>query len=265
MNAADLVPRAAAGLLLRLWPAPSRDRFERLTGLGEEEWRRLARLFPLLGADPAASAARARRDFALLARYELSRTHPRPRWDPAPPPREPELFVTAHLGNLRVLRYFLRSAGIPAATIVDETHFGNPQWRRWNERIDRRFPVGFPHTFSSREPHRLRAALRGGSLIAAIDRIHRPPPGADGRSERVPFLGGALEIELAPLRLARLAGVPARPAFVTALDARLTIAVGEPLPADDAAAARAFGALLDRVARAAPGNFDGYTHRYLAR
>lgn len=264
MSWVDPLPRPVLRWILRAWPGPPRDRIERLTGLSEEGWRRLARLFPLLGADSGAAAARARRDFALLTWRELSRARPGPRWEPSPPPRTPELLLTAHLGNLRFLRYFLRSAGIPAATIVDETHYGSPKWRRLNARIDERFPVGVPHTFSSREPHRLRAALRRGSLLAAIDRIHRPPPGADDRSARVPFLGGSLEIDLAPLRLARLAGVPARPIFITAPDTRLTITVGDPLSGDDEAAARAFGDLLDRVARASPADFDGFTHRYLA-
>jgi len=261
---ADRLPRSVVRGLLRAWPGPTRDRIERLTGLDEAKWRDLARLFPALGADPGALAARARRTFALLAWHELSRARPRPRWDPAPPPRASELLLTAHAGNLRMLRYFLRSAGIPVATIVDETHFGNPKWRRLNEWVEERFPARFPHTLSSREPHRLRAALSRGSLLAAIDRIHRPPPGADDRSARVPFLGGSLEIELAPLRLARLAGVAARPVFITAPDARLTITVGERLPGDEAEAARAFGDLLDRTARASPGDFDGFTHRYLA-
>jgi hypothetical protein len=259
------LPRPVLRAAVRAWPPPPRARIERLTGLAEDEWRALGRLFPLLGADPGLAAARARRDFALLARYEVSRSRPRPFWDPAPPPGAPQLLVTAHLGGLRMLRYLLRSSGIPTATIIDETHLGSRKWRPFDEWIERRFPVGLPHTFSAREPHRLRSALRRGSLLAAIDRIHRPPPGADDRSARVPFLGGSLEIELAPLRLARLAGVAVRPIFATAPDARLTITVGDALPEEDAGAARAFGELLDRTARRSPGDFDGFTHRYLAR
>jgi lauroyl/myristoyl acyltransferase len=85
------------------------------------------------------------------------------------------------------------------------------------------------------------------------------------RSEGVAFLGGRLDVELGPFRLARLAAVPVRPVFVTAPKACLTITVGNPLPGDPTEAARAFGEVLDRVTRASPGDFDGFTHRYLVR
>jgi len=258
------LPPFLARAIVRAWPGPPRGKTERLTGLSDAEWRKLAALFPRLGDDPGRDAARARRTFTFVAWNELSRRRPAPRWEPAPPPSAPQIFLTAHVGSLRLLRYFLRSAGVPAATIVDETHFGNEAHARANRWIDGRFPTAFPHRFSSREPHRLRAALRRGSLLAAIDRVHRPPPGAKDHSARIPFLGGTLEIELGPLRLARLAGVRARPVFITAPEARLTITVGDALPADETEAAREFGVLLDRVARAAPADFDGYTHRFAA-
>ncbi|HET9794522.1 MAG TPA: hypothetical protein VFS34_08680 [Thermoanaerobaculia bacterium] len=248
----------------RAWPSPPAARVEPLTGLADSEWRRLAESFPLLGPDPGRDAARSRRTFTLVAWNELSRRRPRPEWNPAPPSSEPQVLVTAHIGNLRLLRYFLRVEGIPVATIVDETHPTSGSTGKWNEWIDRRFPIAFPHTFPSDQPHRLRAALRRGSLLAAIDRIHRPPPGGRDRSARVPFLGGAIAIELGALRLARLAGVAARPIFVTAPAARLTITVGAPLPQSEAEAVREFGAIFDRVSRESPGDFDGYTHRYLA-
>jgi len=258
------VPPFLARAIARAWPDPPRRRIEPLTGLTEAEWRRLAAVFPRLGDDPGRDASRARRTFTFVAWNEISRRRPRPAWDPAPPPSAPQLLLTAHIGNLRLLRYFLRSAGVPTATIVDDTHMGSDAHESANRRLDGRFPVAFPHRFSSREPHRLRAALRRGSLLAAIDRIHRPPPGARDRSARVPFLGGTIEIELAPMRLARIAGVAARPIFITAPGARLKITVGEALPADEGEAARAFGVALDRVARASPADFDGYTHRFAA-
>lgn len=265
MRWADPLPRFAVREAARLRPPPRRDRVAALTGLSEAEWKGLAELFPLLGDDPGRNAARARRTFTLVAWHELSRTRVRPLWDPAPPPAAPELLVTAHLGNLRLLRYFLRSAGVAVATIVDETHEGSDRGARLNAWIDRRFPVRAPHTRESGKPHRLRRALREGSLLAAIDRIHPPPPGVADRSAPIPFLGGILPIEPAAFRLARLAGVPARPVFATAPKARLTLTVGERLPADEGEAVRAFGEVLDRVARASPGDFDGFTHRFLAR
>jgi hypothetical protein len=258
------LPGFVARAIARAWPKPSRAKTERLTGLTDAEWRRLAAIFPRLGDDPGRHASRARRTFMFLAWNELLRSRPRLEWKPAPPPSAPQVLLTAHVGNLRLLRYFLRSAGVPVATIVDDTHFGNDGHEEANRRIDRRFPTAFPHRFSSREPHRLRSALRRGSLLAAIDRIHHPLPGTTDHSARIPFLGGTIEIELAPLRLARLAGVRARPVFITAPAARLTITVGDALPADEGEAARAFGVILDRVARASPADFDGYTHRFAA-
>jgi hypothetical protein len=259
------LPAFLARAIARGWPPPPRRRIEPLTGLADAEWRSLAEVFPGLGGDPGGGAARARRTFAFVAWNELSRRRPRPRWDPAPPPGGPELFLTAHIGSLRLLRYFLRGAGIPTGTIVDETHYGSETHARANRWVDGRFSAaGFPHTFSSREPHRLRAALRRGSLLNAIDRIHPPAPGAPDRSARVPFLGGTLEIELGALRLARLAGVAARPVFISAPRGRITITVGEALSGDVAESARAFGEILARVARESPGDFDGYTHRFAA-
>ncbi len=256
------LPAAAARAIARAWPDPPRSRIERLTGLSDAGWRDLAAIFPRLGDDPGRDAARARRTFTFLAGNEILRRRPRPAWEAAPPPAAPQILLTAHIGNLRLLRYFLRSAGVPAATVVDDTHFGSDAHEEANRWIDRRFPTAFPHTFPAAEPHRLRTALRRGTLLAAIDRIHRPR--ARDHSARIPFLGGTLEIELGPLRLARIAGVRARPVFITAPKERLTITVGDALPADEAEAARAFGVLLDRVARASPADFDGYTHRFAA-
>jgi hypothetical protein len=166
---------------------------------------------------------------------------------------------------VRLLRYFLRLAGIPAATIVDATHLANAASRAQNAWIDRRRPCAFPHTVFAGEPHRLRSALRRGSLIAAVDRIHAPEPGRGGQDRIVPFLGGRLTLDLSALRLARIAEVPVRPIFLTLPEERLTVTVGEPLPAEADPAAERFGALADAVARASPADFDAYTHRFLLR
>jgi hypothetical protein len=264
MTWADAVPSAGIRWLARICPDPPPKRVAEITGLHVEQWDALTRVFPLLGKNAGLRAARARRTFALLARHALARTKPEPRWDPAAPSPDPALYLTIHIGNLRILRYFLRASGIPAATIVDETHIDSARWKIPNDAIDRRFPHDFPHTLFSAEPHRLRSALRGGSLIAPVDRVHPPPPGAPDRAFPIPFLGGTLEIDPAPLRLARIAGVPARGIFVTAPKERLTITVGKDLPGDPAQAAVQFGNLLDDVARSSPADFDGYTHRFLA-
>jgi len=101
--------------------------------------------------------------------------------------------------------------------------------------------------------------------MAAVDRIHAPAPGKGAADRTFPFLGGRLTVDLSLLRLARLAGVPARPLFVAIPSERLTVTVGDPLPeALDDAGAR-FGQLADAVARESPADFDGYTHRFLLR
>lgn len=235
------------------------------TGLSEEEWNRMAAVFPVLGRSPGADAVRARRTLALAAFLELARRSPRPRWIGPPLRREPTLYLTIHLGSLRILRYLLRAAAAPAATVVDATHFGNQQFSRRNAWIDRRFPVDFPHTVYSGAPHRLRSALARGSLVAAVDRIHEPSSGSGERLASVPFLGGLLPLDLGILRLAGLARVPARAIFLTAPRGRLTLTAGEPLDAvDHRNAARSIGALADAAARDCPGDFDGFTHRFLA-
>ncbi len=263
MNWAAVISNPALRWIARIWPAPAADSIETLTGLDAAGWTSLARRFPALGSHPGTAAARARRTFALVAWHALGRRRGGLWWEPTFPGTAPCVYLTIHLGNLRVLRYLMRKSGIPVATVVDETHLGSPQWRKSNDEIDRRTPHDLPHTLSAREPHRLRSALRRGSLIIAIDRIHPPPPGAADDAVAVPFLGGMLDIELAPLRLARVAAVPARPIFISAPGGRLTIATGAPLPADPAAAAAQFAESLGRVAGRSPADFDGYTHRFL--
>jgi hypothetical protein len=223
----------------------------------------MAALFPDLGARPGRDAASHRRALGLLGENALLPDSRRVRWLPARPGPAPTLYLTVHLGDLRLLRYLLRLAGIPAATIVDATQLGNARGQAENARIDRIRSHALPHFFFAGEPQRLRSALRGGSLIAAIDRIHPPAPGRRTPDRTVPFLGGRLVLDLSVLRLGRLAGTPIRPIFLTIPRGRLTVTVGDPLPGDIDAAGARLGLLADAVARDSPADFDGYTHRFL--
>jgi len=258
------VPAPAVRRIALAWPDPTPAQIVSLTGIDEEQWRSLARVLPGIGPDPARAAARARRTFTLLAAHAMGRSRSGVRWDPAPPPLEPGVYLTIHMGSLRTLRYLMRREGVPLGVVVDETHYGSPSTEERNRRFDRAFPQDFPHTFDARKPHRLRSALRRGSLVLAIDRIHRAGPAPSRTTALVPFLGGSLEIELGPFRLAHLAGVPARPIFISAPDARLTITVGNPLPDDPGDAVARFSEVLARAAERSPADFDGYTHRFLA-
>ena len=258
-------PAAAIRWLARAWPDPSAEAITAITGLDEARWGEMAELFPLLGPHPGRDAARQRRSLGLLSWNALSRNSRRIDWRPARPGPDPTLYFTIHLGNVRLLRYFLRLAGIPAATIVDATHLSNARARAQNAWIDRRRRCAFPHTVFAGAPHRLRSALSRGALVTAVDRIHAPEPGRGDRDRIVPFLGGRLTLDLSALRLARIAGVPVRPIFLTLPAERLTVTVGEPLPAETEPAGERFGALADAVARASPADFDAYTHRFLLR
>lgn len=259
------LPAAAIRWRARTRPDPTPAQIEELTGLDEGAWRRMAEIFPMLGDHPGLDAARQRRAFALLAANALAPASRRVRWVPARPDPAPALYLTIHLGDLRLLRYLLRLAGITAATIVDDTHRGNEAAREEDATIDRLRAHAFPHVFFARDSHRLRSALRRGSLLAAIDRIHAPAPGKPRPELAIDFLGGRLVLDLSPLRLARLARVPARPIFISAPRRRLTVSVGAPLPADPGEAGRRFGELAGAVARDSPADFDGFTHRFLLR
>ena len=259
------LPSAAIRWVARSWPDPSPEAVAAITGLEESRWTEMSGLFPLLGSCPGRDAARQRRSLGLLAGNALSRNSRRIVWRPGRPDPDPALYFTIHLGNVRLLRYFLRLAGIAVATIVDATHLADPRVRAQNAWIDRRRPIAFPHVVFAGEVHRLRSALRRGSLMAAVDRIHRPMPGKGGEDRVVPFLGGRLTLDLSALRLARIARVPVRPIFLTLPGERLTITVGDPLPADADRAGERFGALADAAARASPADFDAYTHRFLLR
>ena len=105
--------------------------------------------------------------------------------------------------------------------------------------------------------HRLRSALRRGSLIVAADL-------PEGPFRETAFLGGTLRVDTRPLRLARVAGTACRPVFLTLPDGEWVLTVGDPLPAEEAAAAERFARLFDRVARRAPQDLDGNVYAALA-
>lgn len=161
------------------------------------------------------------------------------------------MYVTAHLGDLRSLRYLVRRH-IPVATVVRTSEEEREAIAREDRVFDARAPCDFPHAFSSRHPHRLRSALRRGSLVFAAD---LPPDGGLA----FPCLGGQIFLDPRPFRLAKLAGVPCRPLFLTAPGARLTISIGEAAPAEEAAALQDFARMLERVAGESRFEIDGPT------
>ena len=207
------------------------QRVRALTGMSLERWRQLASLYPGLPEDPGWPAApstpgpRAARlprpgERPLEPATGGSRAGPRAR-----------VYVTAHIGSLQVLRYALRARGIPAATVLGPHNLeraaaarAGPHVRPPASRCLSRTPV------RPREVHRLRTALKRGSLIVAADLPERGgvafrrfsadrvragsaavPPGARGRS---PVPGG----------------LPTLPA------GRWTLTIGPELGADDPAA-----------------------------
>jgi hypothetical protein len=249
-SAADLLPRSLlrvfAGLTSR-WGAA--DGNYETTGLTREQWKALGRAFPDLGSDPASRVlvARRRREF-LIGRALATRRHDAV-WT-SEPEASPVLFASAHIGDARALKYLLRQR-IPVASI-------RPPWKsrtefaRQDAAFDRLWPRPFPQVFSAAAPHALRSALRQGSLIATAD-----TPARDGYETGL--LGGTVRLDLRPFRLARLAGVPCRPAFLTAPRGRLTVTIGDPLPVREEAAVKEFGRAFAVVAAAAPFEIDGPT------
>lgn len=230
----------------------------RLTGISIEDWRELAGRFPELAPDPGRLAARSR---ALLARL-AARSLASGRWpvelDGDPPGGEPTVFVSAHIGSLQALRYCLRARAVPAATLLGPFNLERTAAERQDRAFDRRHPVAFPHFFPAVNVHRLRTALRSGSLIAAADL-----PARAGIEE--PLLGGRVRLDPRPFRLARTAGAACRPAFLTLPGGRWMLTLGRPLPDDEDGALRAFAAVYRRVASAAPADLDGLVYRNLAR
>jgi hypothetical protein len=227
-----------------------------LTGLDEAGWRALADAYPPLPKNPGRLAARRRSRLARLASRALATG----RWDlrlegGAPGP-EPCVYVTAHIGSMQALRYALRARGVPAATVLGPYNLDRTQAIPQDLRFDRRHGLDFPHALPSAEAHRLRGALRRGSLVAAGDMPER-----GGIPARI--LGGPALLDPRPFRLARVSRVPCRPAFVTLPGGRWTLTLGPALSGDDLACAEEFGRVFARVAEAAPLDLDGvvYTHR----
>jgi hypothetical protein len=236
--AAELASRIASG-----------DEVSEITGLAREQWRVVARAFPALGRDPAPRVIRARRRREFLIGRALASFRHDALWTGSPG-GGPTLFVTAHVGDARALRYLLRRH-IPVASV-------RAPWESRTKAahddavFDRRWPNEFPHVLSAAGPHALRTALRYGSLIVTAD-----VPVRDG--VEVPLLGGRVQLDPRPFRLARLARVPCRPAFLTAPGGRLTVTLEDSLPASQETALEEFGRTLARVAAAAPFEIDGRT------
>ncbi|MGE5275819.1 MAG: hypothetical protein ACM3SU_02385 [Acidobacteriota bacterium] len=252
MRVADLLPQSLLPPLSAALTRPGRESgISRDTGLSREQWRDLGRAFPALGPDPGPAAARARRRLQFLVGRALATERHGPRFRPAPPPAEPAVYVTAHLGDLRSLRYLLRRH-IPVATVVLTTEEEREAIAREDRAFDARTPRDFPHAFSSRRPHRLRRALSRGSLVFAADL-----PAVEGAA--FPCLGGRISLDPRPIRLAKIAKVPSRPVFLTAPRGRLTITVGGDLPREEDAALQDFAGVLERVAGESPFEIDGPT------
>ncbi len=230
----------------------------RLTGISVEDWRELAGSFPDLEPDPGPLASRRR---ALLARL-AARSLASGRW-PAelrgdPPSAEPMVYVTAHIGSLQALRYVLRARGVPAATVLGPFNLDRAEAARQDVVFDRSHPIAYPHFFPASSVHRLRTALRSGSLIAAADL-----PARDGEAQGL--LGGIVRLDPRPFRLARTAGVACRPAFLTLPDGNWTLTLGPRLPRDEGEALEAFARVYRRVASAAHADLDGVVYLNLAR
>ncbi len=252
MKAADLAPRFLLPSFSSLVGIRVRDREIRsVTGLTEGQWRDLGKTFPRLGADPGRTAARARRRFGFLVGRALASRRHGPAFRDAPPPDEPTLFATAHLGDLRSLRYLLRRH-IAIGNVVRATDAERAAIVPDDRASDERDPRDFPHVFYFRNPHRMRSALRRGSLMVAAD---LPEEGGID----FPCLGGRLPLDPRPFRLARIVGVPCRAVFLTAPAARLTVTIGPVLPSDAEAALAAFARLLERTADASPFDVDALT------
>ncbi len=233
-------------------------RVRRFTGISVDDWRELAEIFSLLPSDPGPLASRRR---ALLARL-AARSLASGRWPVElqgdPPSGAPTVYVSAHIGSLQSLRYSLRARGVPAASVLGPYNLDRSDAERQDRIFDRRHPVAFPHFFPAAHVHRLRTALRTGSLIAAADL-----PARDGMQEAL--LGGVVRLDPRPFRLARTMGVACRPAFLTLPEGRWTLTLGDRLARNEDEAVRQFAGVYRRVASAAPVALDGVVYLNLAR
>lgn len=236
-------------------------RIAALTGLSAAGWRELRGAYPLL---PAAAGPRAAARRVLLARLAARRLRTG-RWaaridgDPPGPDDGPTVFVSAHLGSLQALRYTLRARGIRAANVLGPHNVHRPDAERQDRIFDAVHPLDFPHFFPASAVHRVRSALRKGSLVLAAD---LPLP---GQGVAVPLLGGRAFVDPRPFRLARAAGVPCRPAFLTLPRGRWTLTIGPVLPRDEAGAVAAFARCQAEVAARSPLDLDGPVYLRRAR
>jgi hypothetical protein len=245
--------RAVAPWLPALSPRARAERVRALTGVSRDRWQRLAAIYSGLPEDPGPLAARQRRDLGRRASRALGSG----RWNllldgPAPDPA-PCVYVTGHIGSLQVLRYALRARGIPAATVLGPHNRDRAAAAAQDRVFDRKHGLPFPHALASSEVHRLRSALKQGSLIAAADL-----PEHDGVTFRL--LGGPLSVDPRPFRLARAAGVPCRAAFATLPSGRWTLTIGPVLAGDDAAACAAFARAFAEAAVKSPTDLDGVVY-----
>jgi len=227
-------------------------------GIAPGEWDEIRRAFPDLPEGLSRKAARSRRRLGRRCARALRSG----RWDVRaegdPPSLAPAVYVTAHVGGLQVLRYALRSRGVAAATVLGPHNLERPEAALQDEIFDSRYPMDFPQVLPAARVHRLRTALRSGSLLMAADLA------AEG-GFAISFFGGRLRLDPRPIRLARMARVPCRPAFLTLPDAGWTLTLGPELPAGEEEALTRFGELFIRVAARTPWDLDGVVYRGLAR
>lgn len=229
-----------------------------LTGISTDDWRALSRAYPALPAGAGARAAARRLLLTRLASRRLATGRWPARLEGNPPSREPTLYASAHLGSLQALRYTLRALGVPAATVLGPHNLERPEAERQDRLFDARHRLAFPHFFAASAVHRLRGALKEGSLIIAADL-----PLLD-EGVAVPFLGGKALVDPRPFRLARAARVPCRAAFLTLPRGRWTLTLGPVLPADEAAAIALWARGFADVAARSPLDIDGVVYRRLA-
>ena len=242
----------------RLAPASRPGRIEKLTGIPASGWDELGEAFPDLPRGLGAEAARSRRRLQDLCSRALRSGRWNVHVEGPLPSAGPAVYVSAHVGGLQALRYVLRARGVPAATVLGPHNLERSEAERQDRVFDARHPMAFPHVLPAQRVQRLRTALRSGSVVAAADLP------AKARIE-VPFLGGRIAVDPRPMRLARVARVPCRPAFLTLPEDGWTLTLGPSLPWDEDRAVATFGGLLARVAARAPWDLDAVVYRGLVR
>jgi hypothetical protein len=232
-------------------------RIAALTGITARDWETVAAAFPKLGRTPGRRAAVKRAILGRLASRGLATGRWSARLEGAPPVPEPTVYVSAHIGSLQALRYTLRARGIPVCNVVGPANLVRSEAERQDRIFDARHPMDFPHVLSAGRAHRVRSALRSGSLILAADL-----PASAGAWTAL--LGGRIHVDPRPFRLARLGGVACRPAFLTLPGGRWALTLGPLLPGEEGAAMRAWARTLSAVASRSPTDLDGLVYLSLA-